>query len=103
MSDLIFNTGDTVRIMGTFNDWGTPGGDLGDLIDPDTITINIRQSKAVAPTITATPTRDSLGVYYYDWDTPAENGYWVIEFVGVLDGHTMVSRQKVSVKYLNTE
>jgi len=49
--------------------------------DPNTITISIKDSAGVTKVTAATMTKDSIGVYHYDYDIPDDGatGEWTTE------------------------
>jgi len=70
--------GDTTRLKVTFRDY------TGQIDDPDTVLFEILATPISAtPTVllSAVPTRESSGVYYYDW-TPTAVGDFVARFTG---------------------
>lgn len=88
--------GDTVRIQVTFRDWSSVGN--GDIIDPDTVEVDILDENFVRTPEVEVATKVEDGVYFFDW-TPLESGTFYIEFVGTFDGgQTSVVREKFVVQ-----
>lgn len=76
MSEYLY--GSTVRLGNTFTDTA------GDAYDPDTVSLTIYDtegaSKKVVTYAAGEITKDSIGVYRYDYDIPADatsQGYWI--------------------------
>jgi hypothetical protein len=82
--------GDTIRIRVTFYSWDSGTG-TSSVEDPVTVTFRIVDMAASPTTVASgTPTKESDGVYYYDW-TPTAAGDFFVEFVGVFgDGSSDV-------------
>ena len=81
--------GDTIRLKASFYTFA------GVLSDPTTVTIKIYdEGKTLIKS--GTPTRESAGIYYYDYTTVAD-GKMSFEFSGSLEGNAILSRDYFSV------
>lgn len=93
-------TGDTVRIRTTFNDFPSPSGAEGPLIDPDANDADINIYNGELRLIsTDNAVRESLGVYIYDWTVPEQPGTYYVEVKGLFNGKVQINRKKYSVKF----
>lgn len=87
---------DTVRIQVTFRDWSSIGN--GDIVDPDSVTVDILDEDLVRTPAVETATKVENGVYFFDW-TPLTAGVFYIEFVGDFGSdQTSVVREKFTVE-----
>jgi len=87
--------GDTVRIQVTFRDWSSTGN--GDIIDPDTVSVDILDQDLVRTPEIEEATKVEEGVYYFDW-TPLDTGVFYVEFVGTFgDGTQSVVQEQFEV------
>lgn len=95
-------TGDTVRIKATFRDWA-PEGQTGALVDPDASEASVTIYDGDLNVLTTgAAIRESLGVYYYDWTTPATEGNYFFEFKGMFSLKPQLTRQKFTIKFKPT-
>lgn len=80
-------TGNTVRLKASFYNFA------GVLTDPTDVAIKIYSHIGQMLLITASPTQESTGVYYYDYTVPTDvNGSIVYEFSGTMEGSPTVGR-----------
>ncbi len=97
---LKYKTGDTIRLVGTFRDWAsTEDVATAALIDPDSVVVNIYKLNGVIVSEDNATVRDSVGVYHFDWTTPADSGEYVVEFYGVEDTLPIVNRTKILLAF----
>lgn len=88
-------TNDTVRVKATFLD-------LNDqLVDPDgqscTFTSYLEETGKTSSTAAAT--RESQGVYYYDYLLPAAQTNYIVEMAGDFSGDRQVKRFKLKARF----
>jgi hypothetical protein len=89
-----FQKNNTIRLKGTFRDFS------GDLVDPTVLAFKIFDATGTAILTKAIGdlTRESLGVYHYDWQ-PTATGDYIYEFSGTLAGSAMLAWDTFSVEY----
>lgn len=98
MSTVVF-TGDTIRVQASFRDW-SPDGVSGALVDPDSNVASVAVFDSELTSVsTGTATRQSVGVYTYDWTVPVTEGTYFFEFKGLFSTKPQLTRQKFSVKF----
>lgn len=92
-------SGDTIRVKATFRDWAATG-QTGALVDPDsnTATVKVFDSE-LTEVLSGTATRESQGVYYFDWTVPTTEGGYYFEYKGLFSAKPQISRQKYTVKF----
>jgi hypothetical protein len=79
--------GDTIRLKATFYNYS------GALADPDSVTAKIYSHIGQILLATGAATKESTGVYYYDYTVPADvPGLIVYEFSGMMDGTPTAGR-----------
>ena len=89
-------SGDTVRIIGTFR---TFAGTLSNLASNPTLKIYDSSEVLVATIASGDITNDSTGVYHYDYTLPATAGGYFAEFSGTLEGKAIVRRVPIVVSF----
>lgn len=93
--------GDTVRAKIPWTNWAVDGS--GSLVDPDgqATTFTVYNGSTLAEIATGAATRESVGVYYYDYTVPAstESKSYVFEFSADFTSKPQVSRQRVIGRY----
>lgn len=94
----IYPSGDTIRVRVTFRDYAV-APTLGAVIDPDSITVKIYDSKEnLVETIGGGDVvHESTGIYYYDWTL--DEGTFFIEFSGDFGGNPEIKRAKIKSKW----
>jgi hypothetical protein len=103
MTTLVF-TGDTITVKGRFTSEVEEGAPTSTLLDPDgnSVTITVYDADEVVITTATTPTdvtRESTGVYVYQWTAPLVAGIYWIEFKGLVATKPQLRRRKFSVKF----
>lgn len=85
--------GGIVRLSAYYRDAG------GELVDPVTPLVDVLNPSAAIVLNDAVPSRDSLGIYYYDYaiDLSAPLGNWVARFSGTVDGGLVVGEEPFTV------
>jgi hypothetical protein len=93
--------GDTVRAKIPWTNWSEDGS--GSLVDPDgqTTTFTVYNGSTLAEIATGAATRETTGVYFYDYTIPAGNDSktYVFEFTADFSSKPQVSRQRVVGRY----
>jgi len=76
--------GETIRIKGTFKDIN------GTLTDPSNATCTIKDSTDTIKVDAESMTKESTGVWYYDYTVPADGptGTWLVTLTGTLGTFT---------------
>lgn len=87
-------TGDTIRLKASFYSFA------GVLADPDVVTVKVYSHIGQQVLTTATATKDSTGVYHYDYTIPVESGDLVYEFSGTMDGTVSLGRAKIEKQWV---
>ena len=89
-----FIKGDTIRLKATFKDFS------GTLVDLSAASLKVYDSTGTAVLTKALTdlTRESLGVYHYDWTTTTIGDY-IYEFAGTLASGATVIFDRFSVVY----
>ena len=89
-----FIKGDTIRLSATFKDFSR------NLVDPSAMSLKVYDSTgtAVISKVLADLTRESVGVYRYDWTTTT-NGDYIYEYSGTLASGAVVIFDNFSVVY----
>lgn len=92
-------TGTTITPTATIRDKADLGED-GPLVDPDgnTVTVTVYDS-ANKVVETGAATRESLGVFYYNWTTPTKQGIYFVEFKCTFAGKPELQRKRYTVKF----
>jgi hypothetical protein len=96
MTTTTVYTNDTVTFQAAFKD---PNGVL---VDPDgqISTFTVFKDDTAAQVATSTMTRQSQGVYTYDWLIPAADGVvYIIELKGLFSTKPQLQRTKVRAKF----
>jgi len=89
-----FHRGDTIRFKGTFY---TYAGALQNLSAPPTVTIyDINENSLTS----GASTLEGTGIYYYDYEPP-DDGTFIFEFSGTLEGKTVIRRKKFTVVFVD--
>lgn len=89
----IYHTGDTIRLQATFKTWA---GTLSDLTAAPSV--KIYDAVKVQQGTTATATKSSTGVYYYEY-TASTAGQFTYEFSGTLEGKAVLRRGSFTVGF----
>lgn len=91
---MIYQLGNTVRLMGTFTDWqGTP-------TDCDDENVSVTIFNAWGKTVEAGQASPMMnGQYFYDYITTAE-GTFIAEFSGTLNTFKTYTRSKFYVLFV---
>lgn len=90
--------GDTSRLYTSFYNYADA------LADPDTVTVVIYSHEGQVELKTGAATRESTGVYYYDYIIPAGvPSPLVYEFGGMLDGKPTVNREYLEIAWVNED
>ena len=96
-SILKVTNGDTVRAKIDWTNWAVDGS--GALVDPDgqSTTFTVYNGSTMAEMATGAATRESVGVYYYEYTVPAGNDSksYVFEFTADFSAKPQLSRQRV--------
>ncbi len=85
--------GDTIRLKGSFYTWADVLTDLS-----AAPTVNIYNGEETLLT-TGTATKESTGVYYYDY-APSSVGNYIYEFSGTSASAAMIRRDRFSVVFV---
>lgn len=86
--------GDTVRFYATFYNYsGTPS-------DPQSVICTVYSHIGQQVLVAGAATRESEGIYYYDFTIPDTDGALVYEFAGEYDGKPTVGRAKLEKKWV---
>jgi len=83
--------GDTIRLKASFYTFA------GVLADPSAVTYTVYDSDRDV-VVTGTATKESTGVFYYDYTT-TDVGDYTFEFSGTLETKTILSRDEFSVAW----
>lgn len=93
-------TSDTIRIKGTFRDYAIPPA-VGDEIDPDDQEATYTAYDSYGTILeTGDCVREALGVYYYDYTTPADPAMITFEIRGLVSTKPQLSRVRLNVKFV---
>lgn len=95
MTTTTVYTGDTVRVKGTFKNQSNT------LIDADSnsVTFNIYNADSLKIVTTAAATRQSAGIYYYDYTVPAAEIKYIVELKGNFSALPQLSRAVIKAKF----
>ena len=88
-------TGDTIRVKGTFRNQSNT------LIDADSnnVTFTIYNADSLRLVSTGSATRQSAGVYYYDYTVPAAEMKYIVELKGNFSALPQLSRASLKAKF----
>mgnify|MGYP000055858391 FL=1 len=86
--------GETVRIKATIKDFS------GNLFDPDSQEIKIYDPSNTLKETNTSPTKESVGVYYIDYNIPSDSntGVWYVEWKVVKSDKTGKERYYFEVQ-----
>ena len=92
---FLMRRGDTVKLTAVFRDWG------GELVNPDNVGLKIYNARQVEVYSASLSDMDaeSLGSYCHFY-TPENDGFYIYEFSGTLDGNTVLRRKDFEVKFV---
>lgn len=90
---MTYYVGDTLRLTATFYTFA------GVLADPTTVVVNIYDINRTLLVTAAAATKDSTGVYHYDYTTTVE-GRLAVEFTGTLETKTVLTRTAFTVSWV---
>lgn len=89
--------GETCRPKVTWTNWATDG--TGEVADPDSqsTTFTVYDNATMVQVATGAATRESIGVYYYDWTVPASDDpqTFLIEFTANFAAKPQKATQRV--------
>ena len=94
---LSFDTDDTVKLIVSFTDWAEEG-QTGPLIDVDDPTVTITYGTTPQELESGNLTRDDVGVYSYEWQTPTNPANFTLTFAATKNTKPVVSRYEVDIK-----
>jgi len=88
-------TGDTIRVKGTFRNQANT------LIDADSnaVTFTIYNADSLRLVSTGAATRQSAGVYYYDYTVPVSEMKYIVELKGNFSALPQLSRATLKAKF----
>lgn len=91
----IVATNDTIRVKAEFKDYAAA------LLDADSqaVTFTAFDAETLKSVATAAATRQSLGVYYYDWLVPATEKGYILEMKGNFSTKPQLKRMRVKAKF----
>lgn len=88
-------TGDTIRIKGTFKNSSNVLTDA----DANLVTFTVYNYDTKKSLATGNATRQSAGIYYYDYELPALERKYIVELKGDFDGYPQLARSVIKAKF----
>lgn len=88
-------TGDTIRIKGTFRN-------LSDILqdaDGNDVTLKVYNADTRSLLSSHTASRESEGIYFYDYTFPTKERAYIFELSGLFGGKVQLKRFKTKAKF----
>ncbi|SCZ80401.1 hypothetical protein SAMN03080599_02252 [Acidaminobacter hydrogenoformans DSM 2784] len=87
-------TGDTIRLYGRFYNWTDI---LADVTSPEVVIYDGKRNQIIA----GIPTKESTGVYYYEYLIPSSySDPLIFEMSGILEGSTILARSTIERRWV---